>query len=132
MTLNDSQQEQFVFCTKYKNHPKKDLEVCKACQIIDTCHIYQEYLQPGPWIKIKGNSAINYNIKRVSLEESIAICSRCKHYHGNTRCNAYSEKIPTEILLGYVSHTKPYKNDQGIQFEPMDGPGEYYQRIKDF
>jgi len=32
----------------------------------------------------------------------------------------YHLKIPTEILLGYVFHTKPYRGDQGIQFESLE------------
>jgi hypothetical protein len=71
-----------------------------------------------PWVKADEKAATNYEIKSIAPGEITAICRRCRHYRKNTRCEAYPDKIPTEILLGYVSHTRPYKGDQGIQFEP--------------
>jgi len=35
-------------------------------------------------------------------------------------CNAFPEEIPEEILTGEYDHTKPYKGDNGIQFEPIE------------
>ena len=35
-------------------------------------------------------------------------------------CNAFIEEIPEEILTGEYDHTKPYKGDNGIQFEPIE------------
>ena len=63
-------------------------------------------------------------------------CMKCKHLivpkkiKGWLRCKAYPDRIPTAITLGYVDHTKPYKNDQGIQFEPLEDPDEEQRRIK--
>ena len=63
-------------------------------------------------------------------------CMKCKHLivrkkvKGRFICEAYPDRIPTEIMLGYIDHTKPYKNDQGIQFEPLDDPDEERRRIK--
>lgn len=131
MKDNRSQYEQLIFCTKHKNHPKKDLNVCMECELNSNCQTFYEYRQPGPWVKIDEKATANSNIKRVSLEEPVAICSKCRHYHGGSKCEAYPDKIPTEILLGYVSHTKPYRNDHGIQFEPIDGPGRHHHPIKE-
>ena len=52
-----------------------------------------------------------------------AICNKCRHYHGNSKCDAFPKKVPTEIMLGYVSHVHPYNGDQGLQYEPIN-PGE--------
>jgi hypothetical protein len=35
-------------------------------------------------------------------------------------CEAFPDKIPTEILTGDFVHTKPYPGDNGIQFMPID------------
>jgi len=35
-------------------------------------------------------------------------------------CSAFTKGIPEEILTGEVDHTKPYKGDNGIQFEPIE------------
>jgi len=118
MVANDSQHEQYLICSKYKNHPKEDIEVCRKCELKKKCPVYQDYLQPGlPWVKGDSESSdesVTYSI------QPLAICTRCRHYHGDSTCNAYPEKIPTEILLGYVFHTRSYKGDQGICFEPVD------------
>ena len=52
------------------------------------------------------------------------ICYKCKHFDYERRmlcfeCKAYSNGIPDEIIDGEVDHTKPYKDDNGIQFEPI-------------
>ena len=47
-------------------------------------------------------------------------CLECKNYTGLGECNAFPTGIPTEIITGEVSHTKPYKGDHGIQFEPIE------------
>lgn len=47
-------------------------------------------------------------------------CYECKHYSKNNRCLAFPDGIPFAILSGDVSHTKPYKGDNGIQFEAVD------------
>lgn len=36
------------------------------------------------------------------------------------RCKAFPRGIPFEILNGKVMHTKPYPNDNGILFEPVE------------
>jgi hypothetical protein len=48
-------------------------------------------------------------------------CMMCKHYEGQFVCSAYHNRIPDEILVGDHDHTKPYKGDNGIQFEPIKG-----------
>ena len=46
-------------------------------------------------------------------------CIKCKHYKDEYKCDAYIKKIPLEIFTGEHDHTKPYKGDNGIRFEPI-------------
>jgi len=46
-------------------------------------------------------------------------CIECEHYRGVLRCDAFDE-IPYEILTAEHDHTKPYKGDNGIRFEPIE------------
>ena len=48
------------------------------------------------------------------------ICYKCKHV-GKTgdKCKAFPDGIPIEVLRGKHKHTKPYKGDNGIRFEPV-------------
>ena len=75
-----------------------------------------------PWVKEekRHDREETTDVKRFSATEPTAICNRCRHYQRDSRCEAYTKKIPTEILLGYVFHIQPYKDDQGIRFEPID------------
>ena len=45
-------------------------------------------------------------------------CHSCKHYIITDdiipRCKAFPDGIPMEIFREEVEHTKPYKNDNGI------------------
>lgn len=54
----------------------------------------------------------------------ITLCSECKHLFkskkGMPSCRAYPNGIPREILTLEADHTKPYKGDNGIQFEPIE------------
>ena len=49
-------------------------------------------------------------------------CRNCKHLILNNKkiCKAFLNGIPTEILIGKNDHTKPFKGDNGIQFEPIE------------
>ena len=51
------------------------------------------------------------------------ICLDCDHFHYEDKkknvCDAYKEGIPEEILDSSVDHRKPYKGDNGIQFEEI-------------
>ena len=48
-------------------------------------------------------------------------CFECKNFISSKRivCKAFPDGIPDEIFFNEVSHTKPYKGDNGIQFEPI-------------
>ena len=46
-------------------------------------------------------------------------CISCKHYLGLQECEAF-KKIPFEIYSGEFDHRKPFKGDNGIQFEPLE------------
>ena len=47
-------------------------------------------------------------------------CPFCKHYQNDLKCDAFPEKIPTEILTGEISHEKPLKNQKNkIVFQPV-------------
>mgnify|MGYP000129560771 CR=1 FL=1 len=56
------------------------------------------------------------------------ICVDCKHldrvfkYGKGWYCEAYPDGwgIPEEIMMSGVDHKKPFKGDNGIQFEPID------------
>jgi len=47
------------------------------------------------------------------------ICTLCKHLIKPRKCLAFA-KIPDEIWLGENNHKKPFKGDNGIQFEKKD------------
>jgi len=46
------------------------------------------------------------------------ICWNCIHRFGWS-CKAFPKGIPDEIFNNEHDHTKPYKGDNGIQFEPI-------------
>ena len=62
-------------------------------------------------------------------------CAKCFHLKGimetpNGRnmegdsvpvCKAFPKGIPKKIITGEHDHTKPYKGDHGIRFEPIEG-----------
>ena len=49
------------------------------------------------------------------------ICYKCKHINiTGSRCKAFPKGIPIEVLRGIHKHTKPFKGDNGIQFEPIN------------
>jgi|TARA_Y100000034_G_scaffold48288_1_gene59567 hypothetical protein len=56
------------------------------------------------------------------------ICEQCKHldkidkYEKGWYCEAYPDGwgIPEEIIMGEVDHKKPFKGDNGIQFEQVN------------
>jgi len=54
--------------------------------------------------------------KELEKTQYSKVCLKCKHYEEGRTCKAF-EKIPDEIWEGRNSHRKPYKGDNGIQFE---------------
>lgn len=47
-------------------------------------------------------------------------CLSCKHFRNTPiTCNAYPKGIPSKIITGNFDHTKPFKGDNGIQFEKL-------------
>ena len=48
-------------------------------------------------------------------------CTPCKHLKNgiDRECKAF-ERIPLPIWEGRNNHRKPYKGDNGIQFEPIE------------
>ena len=89
---------QYPMCQEYNNHPKEDLDFCKKCKLNNICHVFQEYTQP-PWVKdeTRHEGRENSVVKVVRTAKPSAICDKCKHYHGGSKCDAFPEKIPTEI-----------------------------------
>lgn len=47
--------------------------------------------------------------------EAVGICHNCVHRISTWRCKAF-ERIPNEILVGQVIHTRPYPGDKGVTF----------------
>lgn len=52
------------------------------------------------------------------------ICMKCIHYNTNDfnrfSCEAFPSGVPSVIIMSEFDHTKPYEDDNGIQFEPLN------------
>lgn len=53
-------------------------------------------------------------------------CSTCKHRDpaSPSRCRAFPNGIPTQILLAKHDHRRPFPGDRGIRYEPREEPGK--------
>ena len=62
-------------------------------------------------------------VKPVYLGVVVPLCSYCKHQDQDvpSRCKAYPEMIPQEVLWMNVDHRRPYLRDHGIRFELREG-----------
>lgn len=60
--------------------------------------------------------------KSLAIELYSDVCCKCKYLIDirDQTCKAFPRGIPNEIWLGTNDHTKPYKGDQGIQFEAVE------------
>lgn len=47
------------------------------------------------------------------------MCNHCKHYRLFAKCDAFPERIPSE-LLKRREHDTPFPGDNGIRFEPKE------------
>ena len=48
-------------------------------------------------------------------------CAKCKHrLNREYGCKAFPDGIPWVVLSGEHDHQQPHKDDNGIQFEPVD------------
>ena len=51
------------------------------------------------------------------------ICLECRNFNtldnDKLSCKAYPNGIPKEIINSEHDHTKPFKGDNGIRFEPI-------------
>ena len=51
-------------------------------------------------------------------------CITCKHYRGILTCEAFSDRIPAEIVTGEHDHAEAFEGDGGIRWEKApDVPG---------
>ena len=50
-------------------------------------------------------------------------CYNCVHLNRRMplQCKVFPDRIPRELATGEVSHTKPFKGDNGILFEKLPG-----------
>ena len=70
--------------------------------------------------------AYDENIMGDGVLELSEQCYFCQHFNSEfnsdeeINCAAFKSGIPEEILTGEHDHTKPYKGDNGIQFEPIE------------
>jgi hypothetical protein len=46
-------------------------------------------------------------------------CAFCIHLKKGLKCKAFPKGIPEKIITGEHDHTKPFKGDGGIRFEPI-------------
>lgn len=48
-----------------------------------------------------------------------SLCPECKHFVDDKKftCEAFPKGIPDTVVFGEFIHTKPFKEDNGIQFE---------------
>jgi len=53
--------------------------------------------------------------KEAHLGSFSKVCTFCKHFKKPWKCKAF-DNIPEDIWLGKNTHIKPYKGDNGIQF----------------
>jgi hypothetical protein len=58
------------------------------------------------------------------MSMTMPVCWDCRHFHDDdqprSRCDAFPNGIPMDMLLSKQDHTSPYPGDNGIQFEPSD------------
>jgi hypothetical protein len=48
-------------------------------------------------------------------------CATCRNWQGGTKCRAFPNGIPKDILKGKHDHIKPFPGDHGIRYEPDIG-----------
>lgn len=64
------------------------------------------------------------------------LCSICTHRHPDTHpptCDAFPQRIPTDIRVMRADHREPYEGDHGIRFEMREGKeAEYELAVKEF
>ena len=61
-----------------------------------------------------------------------SLCKLCKHRHPGTHpptCDAFPERIPSDIRVMYVDHRQPYPGDHGIHFELREDTEEMRARL---
>tara|TARA_Y100000310_G_C20517090_1_gene731717 strand:- start:23 stop:208 length:186 start_codon:yes stop_codon:yes gene_type:complete len=46
-------------------------------------------------------------------------CALCENLKKDLKCKAFPMGIPEKIIVGEHDHTKPFKGDGGIRFEPI-------------
>ena len=51
-------------------------------------------------------------------------CNNCVHYHGFLKCDAFPDRIPTELIYR-DEHDTPFPGDNGIRFEPRKDEKRY-------
>ena len=56
----------------------------------------------------------------MNLKVQCLDCKRLEQTPGPWHCKAFPEGIPEEIYGGSHDHTKPFRGDNGILFEPKE------------
>ena len=64
---------------------------------------------------------------------NVSQCNYCIHFNkedlSKVSCEAYKKQIPAKILLNEHDHRKPYKGDNGIRFELIQGMKKQYNKL---
>tara|TARA_R100000501_G_C2631536_1_gene127893 strand:- start:4609 stop:4896 length:288 start_codon:yes stop_codon:yes gene_type:complete len=67
-------------------------------------------------------SEIEFEDEAEEKEMTFPQCIVCEHLISadEETCEAYPEGIPGPLFYGEISHTKPYKGDNGLRFDAIE------------
>ena len=58
------------------------------------------------------------------------LCNNCKHYQGDYKCEAFKDKIPSEIFTGNNNHEEPLESQgNNIVYEPTEEAKNIFSKL---